>query len=45
MVERADENYRIRNVVMTYFLEDGTMQITEPKVTESNSFKVLLFSY
>merc|ERR1719395_42151 len=35
VVERADGNSRIRNVVITYFLEDGTMQITEPKVENS----------
>jgi hypothetical protein len=35
VVESATENSRIRNVVMTYFLEDGTMQITEPKVENS----------
>merc|ERR1719174_1677166 len=35
VVESPNENFRIRNVVMTYFLEDGTMQITEPKVENS----------
>jgi hypothetical protein len=35
VVENPTENFRIRNVVMTYFLEDGTMQITEPKVENS----------
>jgi hypothetical protein len=35
VVEHVSENYRIRNVVMTYFLEDGTMQVTEPKVENS----------
>jgi hypothetical protein len=35
VVENPNENFRIRNVVITYFLEDGTMQITEPKVENS----------
>jgi hypothetical protein len=35
VVENPTENFRIRNVVFTYFLEDGTMQITEPKVENS----------
>jgi hypothetical protein len=35
VVENPTENFRIRNVVLTYFLEDGTMQITEPKVENS----------
>jgi hypothetical protein len=35
VVENPTENFRIRNVVFTFFLEDGTMQITEPKVENS----------
>jgi hypothetical protein len=35
VVENPTENFRIRNVVLTFFLEDGTMQITEPKVENS----------
>merc|ERR1719486_1063743 len=35
VVESPNENFRIRNVVITFFLEDGTMQITEPKVENS----------
>jgi hypothetical protein len=35
VVENYSENFRIRNVVFTFFLEDGTMQITEPKVENS----------
>ena len=35
VVENPTENFRIRNVVLTFFLEDGTLQITEPKVENS----------
>eukprot|EP00929_Paragymnodinium_shiwhaense_P002439 TRINITY_DN102698_c0_g1_i1.p1 TRINITY_DN102698_c0_g1~~TRINITY_DN102698_c0_g1_i1.p1 ORF type:complete len:649 (-),score=159.09 TRINITY_DN102698_c0_g1_i1:83-1972(-) len=35
VVERWDENCRYRNVVMQYFLEDGTMNIMEPKIENS----------
>jgi hypothetical protein len=35
VVENPTENWRIRNVVINYFLEDGTMQITESKVENS----------
>jgi hypothetical protein len=35
VVENPTENFRIRNVVFTFFLEDGTLQITEPKVENS----------
>ena len=34
-MENPTENFRIRNVVLTFFLEDGTLQITEPKVENS----------
>jgi hypothetical protein len=33
--ERPDENFQIRCVVLTYFLEDGTLQVTEQKVANS----------
>jgi len=35
VAERPDENARVRNVVLNYYLEDGTMQLTEPKVENS----------
>jgi len=35
VVERWDENSRTRNVVIQYYLEDGTLSITEPKVENS----------
>jgi hypothetical protein len=35
VVERWDENCRYRSVVFTYFLEDGTLSCTEPKVENS----------
>jgi hypothetical protein len=35
VVESPTENFRIRNVTICYFLEDGTMQITENKVENS----------
>jgi len=38
VVENPKENFRIRCVVVTYFLEDGTMQITEQKVENSGIF-------
>ena len=31
-MENPKENFRIRIVIIVYFLEDGTMQITEQKV-------------
>lgn len=35
VVERTDENSRYRHVVITYSMEDGTIQIAEPKVENS----------
>jgi hypothetical protein len=35
VTESPTENFRIRNVTICYFLEDGTMQITENKVENS----------
>jgi len=35
VVESNTENYRFRNVVITYFLEDNSLQVTEPKVENS----------
>jgi len=35
VVERWDENSRFRQVVFNYFLEDGTISATEPKVENS----------
>lgn len=35
VVEHPTENFRIRNIVITYFLEDGSIRITEPKVENS----------
>eukprot|EP00921_Rhytidocystis_pertsovi_P014329 GHVQ01023261.1.p1 GENE.GHVQ01023261.1~~GHVQ01023261.1.p1 ORF type:complete len:456 (+),score=30.04 GHVQ01023261.1:632-1999(+) len=33
--ERAEETFRIRNCVIYYYLEDGTIQVNEPKVESS----------
>lgn len=33
--ENPNENYRIRHCIIYFYLEDGTMQITEPKVENS----------
>lgn len=33
--ERADENSRYRHCVLMYFIEDGTVQVSEPKVENS----------
>ncbi|CEL92256.1 unnamed protein product [Vitrella brassicaformis CCMP3155] len=35
VVERPDENFRVRNCVLNYHLEDGTVQMNEPKVENS----------
>ena len=35
VVENRDENYRIRQCVMYYYLEDDSMYITEPKIENS----------
>merc|ERR1719321_2203240 len=35
VVESNTENCRFRNVVITYFLEDNSVQVTEPKVENS----------
>jgi len=35
VVECPTENFRIRNCTIQYYLEDGTMQVTEPKVENS----------
>merc|ERR1719277_68692 len=35
VVERADENSRYRSVIIMYFMEDGTIRISEPKVENS----------
>jgi len=35
VVERADENSLVRNVVICYHMEDGTMSIREPRVENS----------
>lgn len=35
VVESPTENYRVRNCVFTFYLEDGTMQIVETKVANS----------
>jgi len=35
VVERPDENCRYRQVQFMYYMEDGTMQINEPKVENS----------
>jgi len=35
VTERADENSRYRNVKFMYYMEDGTLQMSEPKVENS----------
>lgn len=35
VVENRDENYRIRKLIMYYYLEDDSMYLTEPKVENS----------
>lgn len=35
VVETANENYRIRKCVVYYYLEDGTIHVTEPRVENS----------
>mmetsp|Transcript_98280 Transcript_98280/g.174170 ORF Transcript_98280/g.174170 Transcript_98280/m.174170 type:complete len:621 (-) Transcript_98280:154-2016(-) len=35
VTERADENCRYRHCVIMYFMEDGTMRVSEPKVENS----------
>jgi hypothetical protein len=35
VVENPDENYRVRNCTIYYYLEDNSMYITEPKVENS----------
>lgn len=35
VVERADENCRIRHVSIMYFMEDGTLRVSEPRVENS----------
>ena len=37
MVESRLENFRIRNVVIMYFLEDHSLMINEPKETNSGT--------
>lgn len=37
MVESRLENYRIRKVVIYYYLEDSTLMINEPKITNSGT--------
>ncbi len=37
VVESRLENYRIRNVVIMYYLEDQTLMITEPRETNSGT--------
>eukprot|EP00928_Gymnodinium_smaydae_P004954 TRINITY_DN1169_c0_g2_i1.p1 TRINITY_DN1169_c0_g2~~TRINITY_DN1169_c0_g2_i1.p1 ORF type:complete len:619 (+),score=97.28 TRINITY_DN1169_c0_g2_i1:138-1994(+) len=35
VTERLDENCRYRNVVICYYMEDGTMSVGEPKIENS----------
>jgi EF-hand domain-containing protein 1 len=35
VVERADENSRYRQIAIMYFMEDGTIRISEPRVENS----------
>ena len=35
VVEKADENYRIRKCIVYYYLDDNSMYITEPKIENS----------
>ena len=35
VTESANENYRIRKVIFLFYLEDSTLQISEPKTDNS----------
>jgi len=35
VVENPNENYRVRKCVIYYYLNDGTIFITEPKIENS----------